>query len=272
MPKTRTVSEIKSNLLRPALTSVFEVELGIPNELRSKVGSEQDQLNLLCSEAVLPGSQLATFEVNNDYQGVTERRAYRRVFDDRIDLTFYVDAKNYVPIRFFESWIALITNEDTGNPKSEYFNYRMSYPVEYQSDGLKVTKFEKDHQQKLSYEFIKSYPIAISSMPISYEGSNLLRCTVSLTYIRYVPDLGNYKSPLSTIFDVFDDIPIVGGILGDIIGNPLQQSIFNAGGIPDRIAAAAGNVVSDVTGNRFVGALADRFVGGKINQVLGNLF
>ena len=53
---------------------------------------------------------LATFELNNDFTGVTEKHAHRRIFDDRIDLTFYVDAGLYQPIRFFEEWMSYITN------------------------------------------------------------------------------------------------------------------------------------------------------------------
>ena len=77
MPKTRSVSDVKSNLLRPALTSVFEVEIGLPSSslgtrLRRLLnGTKQDQLNLMCSEAVLPGSQLATTEILNDFHGYT---------------------------------------------------------------------------------------------------------------------------------------------------------------------------------------------------------
>ena len=38
----------------------------------------------------------------------------------------------------------------------------------------------------LTYEFIKSYPIGVSAMPVSYDTSGLLKCTVSMTYLRYV--------------------------------------------------------------------------------------
>ena len=113
MPTVRTVSNIKSNLLRPALTSAFEVELGIPNDLRRQLGARTDKLQLMCSEASLPGSQLATTEMTNDFTGVTERHAYRRMFDDRLDLSFYVDAEDYVPIRFFEAWIYYIVRENS---------------------------------------------------------------------------------------------------------------------------------------------------------------
>jgi len=166
MPAIRTVSNIKTNLLRPALTSHFEVELGVPNALRGFLGNGQEKLNLMCSEAVLPGSQLATIEITNDFQGVTERHAYRRQFDQSIDLTFYVDADKYIPIKFFERWLSLAMNEGSDNEMSrEYYSYRASYPDRYTATGLTVRKFERDHKSQLEYEFVKSFPLAITSMP-----------------------------------------------------------------------------------------------------------
>ena len=53
-----------------------------------------------------PGSSLATANLDNDFTGVSEKYAHRRVFDETIDLTFYCDAKEYLPIRFFESWMS----------------------------------------------------------------------------------------------------------------------------------------------------------------------
>ena len=203
MPTPRSVSDIKSNLLRPALTSHFEVQLSFPQAVRSFLGVNQDTVNLSCCEASLPGSQLATLENNNDRTGVTEKHAYRRQFDDRIDLTFYVDAKNYTAIRFFEGWISFIMNENQDenpfaagagpsvdqppNLASRGYNYRVKYPNDYIADqGLKVTKFERDYQQQLTYEFIRSFPLSISSMPVSFDSSSLLKVTVSMSYIRYI--------------------------------------------------------------------------------------
>ena len=203
MPSVKNIADIKSNLLRPALTSHYEVTIGLPPGLTQVMSDafdyskdpHQGQLNLLCSEASLPGSSLATSEINNDFTGVTERHAYRRVFDEVLDLTFYVDAENYLPIRVFETWMAYITGEQYGPKGSEkevrsnnYF-YRMRYPdgsAGYTATGLAVTKFERDYKQNLRYEFIKSFPRNITAMPVTYNGSDLLRCTVSLTYIRYI--------------------------------------------------------------------------------------
>lgn len=224
MPIPRSVDDIKSKLLRPALTSHFEVEIPVPSGRFSSVFLPQNgifwntnpvtqtNLRLMCAEATLPGSSLATLEINNDYTGVTERHAYRRIYDDRIDLTFYVDAENYLPIRFFEVWIKYIVDESiTENPSKgtvgskdlNYF-YRVRYPEGddgYTSTGLKVIKFERDYRQRLEYEFIKAYPISISSMPVSYDSSSLLKCTVSMTYIRYIlkpSNGGEDKTPEKT--------------------------------------------------------------------------
>ena len=232
MPTPRSVSDIKSKLLRPALTSHFEVQLSFPQELRSFLGTDQENVNLSCCEASLPGSQLATLENNNDRTGVTEKHAYRRQFDDRIDLTFYVDAQNYTAIRFFEGWISYIMNEDqdnnpfsagTGptqdappNLASREYNYRVKYPNDYIADqGLKVIKFERDYQQQLTYEFIRSFPLSISSMPVSFEASSLLKVTVSMSYIRYIV----LKSPSVTRPQ--------GGFNPFNLLNPSNQADFN---------------------------------------------
>ena len=196
MPSKKTVADIKKNLLAPATTSHFEVEIPIIGAL-SKWENEaggQAQINLMCSDASLPGSNLATLEVNSDRTGVTEKFAYRIIFDDRIDLTFYVDAGLYSPIKFFEEWMTFITNgnNDEGDSldqellRPDYF-YRVKYPDDYIASGLKIIKFEKDYTPNiLEYEFVRSFPLSISSMPVSYDVSSLLKCSVSMSYIRYV--------------------------------------------------------------------------------------
>ena len=213
-PTKKSVSDIKSALLRPALTSHFLVYIKPPSGSTeffqdngvSSVFSE-DKLILLCSDAILPGSSFNTHESNNDFHGTTERFAYRRVYDDRIDLSFYVDATDYFSIRFFEVWMKYIAYESisgydkTGRPgtKDPYFYYRFKYPDGpggYRNDSaLSVVKFERDYKQKLVYEFIKPYPISIQSIPVSYESSSLLKCTISMTYIRYILHPSSTSNP-----------------------------------------------------------------------------
>ena len=260
MPRIVRVSDVKANLLRPATTSHFEVDIPIPNALRDKwqgVG-KQDKINLMCCEASLPGSNLATFDVNNDRTGVTEKRVHRRIFDDRIDLSFYVDAGLYQPIKFFEQWMAYITNgRQISDPDQETqlmqpsYDYRMRYPDSYIADqGLRVTKFERDHLNPLTYEFVNSFPLSISSMPVSYDGSSLLKCTVSMSYIRYViRDLYRKSAYPST--------------------NPFQMSQFNAAGFLGNLGGGlVDNVVDRVTGSDLLGDIA----GGFANQAIRDAF
>jgi len=207
MPSAKTISDLKTRFLKPALTSHYEVNIplgSLPEGIKS-IGKglsslDQDNLNLSCMETSLPGSSLATFEVKNDYTGVTERLAHRRMYDDRIDFTFLVDAEKYFAIRIFEKWMRYIAGEDIDREDGETittrgvnYHYRVRYPgtgsdtTGYRcTDGLTITKFEKDMRNSLTYEFIGAYPISISSMPVSYEASSLLKCTVSMSYLRYV--------------------------------------------------------------------------------------
>ena len=246
MPRNVKVSDVKANLLRPATTSHFEVDIPILPALTSIYDTgKQGKIQLMCSEASLPGSNLATFEINNDRTGVTEKHVHRRIFDDRIDLTFYVDGGLYTPIRFFENWMALITNNGASDSelKSKSYDYRMRYPDDYMAEqGLVVRKFEKDHQNILEYEFVRVFPLAINSMPVSYDTSSLLKCTVSMSYIRYfVRNLDKTAAYSQT--------------------TPRGQARFNAAGLAGGIVDAA---VDRLTGNDFLGdvagGLAARFV------------
>ena len=241
MPRVVRVSDIKANLLRPATTSHFEVEIPIIGALSKWEGvGKQDKINLMCSEASLPGSSLATFETNNDRTGVTERFVHRRIFDERIDFTFYVDAGLYQPIKFFEQWIDFITGaatEGVNQLNNADYHYRMKYPNDYiAGQGLKITKFEKDHLNPLTYEFIRSYPLSITSMPVSYDGSSLLKCSVSMTYVRYI---------IKNLDKVYALPP-----------SPTQQAQFNGGFLSNIAGNLVDAVVDRVTGNDRLGDFA----------------
>ena len=232
-PQTRTIDTIKATLMSPALTSYFDVEIGLPegpmrSKLTSLLGGQQDRLNIMCSDVSLPGSSLATLELTNDRPGVTEKHAYRRIFEDRIDLTFYVDANGYLPIKFFETWMSEIMNEDPDDARNSNYFYRSKYPDEYMaSQGLKVIKFERDQNRSIEYEFFRTFPLSINSMPISYEASSLLKCNVSMSYIRYV--LAKPDSPTT-------QQPSIGGnTLNDLANFNSRNQGFNAGQLPARV-------------------------------------
>ena len=149
-PQRKSLSMVKAQLLNPATTSHFQVSISFLQdgirEYQQELGLNLDQgrLNILCSEASLPGSRFMTAELNNNYTGVRERHVYRRQYDDQINLTFYCDADQYLPIRFFESWMNYISNTTTSgdnNASNENFNYRVKFPKDYRG-SLEITKFE----------------------------------------------------------------------------------------------------------------------------------
>ena len=138
-----------------------------------------------------------------------------------------------------------VVNEDVIDAKSKNYSYRLNYPDNYVADqGLKVRKFEKDRRQSLEYEFFRSYPMQITSMPVSYEASSLLKCTVSMTYLRYLI-VDSTDSTLSASL------------------NPIQQANFNAGGIVGGLVNAG---IDKLTGNDLLGDIAGGVARGFINS------
>lgn len=233
-PSSKSMFQIKEKLLRPATTSHFQAWFGPPVDVQNWIKSENRQINypqiselisLSCSEASLPGNSLNTNEINDDRTGVTERFAYRKVYDDRADFTFYVDhndlnSNNYNVIWLFENWIAYIAKEEYSRGfESPNYNYRFRFPngkggsgQGYRSD-IVLNKFEKDYRGGyLEYKFLEAYPISINSMPVSYDSSQLLKCTVSFTYTRYT--IKRQTSPNKPI-------------LGNQVGNTELQNLPN---------------------------------------------
>jgi hypothetical protein len=196
-PNSIKTGALKSRILNLAQTSVYLVKVQPPDDVVKflassgrgvNYGSDGENLELLCTEAVLPGNSLATHDITSDYHGVTEKMAYRRIYDETIDLTFYVDS-SYKIIEFFDGWMDFISgvgsNLARNDTKLPYVNYRMNFPKTYKNN-IFLTKFEKDKSTALYYTFIQAFPTNVVSMPVSYEASNILKCTVSFSYIRYV--------------------------------------------------------------------------------------
>ena len=83
-------------------------------------------------------------------------------------------------------------SDDRGmNVENPTFSYTMKFPNDYKG-SLEVTKFEKNLEfggvgrtKILTYKFINVYPLAVSSMPVSYNTSRLLKCSVGMAYTRY---------------------------------------------------------------------------------------
>jgi len=234
-PRPYRTSELKSRITNLAQTSVYQIKIQPPPgvfQFLKEFGREFDyiregeNLEILCESAMLPGSAAATHDVTNDYAGVSEKMVYRRMYDGNMDLTFLVD-HDYNVIEFFDGWIDYTTgvgrNGSRNMYKSRYANYRMSYPNDYRSE-MYLTKFEKDvaypgsssssnaEPKQLQYTLVGAFPESITSMPVSYGASDLLRCTVSMSYIRYVRErkkvlvqtnVSSNFNAFSSVFDFF---------------------------------------------------------------------
>ena len=193
-PKKLPISEIKSTLLNVAQTSQYLLSLSIPQNVTDALGMGQiitERIELLCSNANLPGSSLATHESTNDYHGVTERMAYRRIYDETFNTSFYVD-RRYNVIKLFEGWINYISGVDSRKFADPYANARYQYPggVNGYKKDIHLTKFERDNNvvdntKMLEYCFQKAFPISITAMPVSYDQPDLLKCSVNFSFMRY---------------------------------------------------------------------------------------
>ena len=197
-PTRKTVADLKTNILNPALTSTYECHFAFPKTVRDWANSSSGigngitfdnvgNVSISCREASLPGTSLATHEMLNDFTGVRERHAYRRQYDDTASFTFYVDV-NYDTIYIFENWINFIVNQDNNDEltKNSNYSYTVNFPDEYKSQ-IHIRKFERDYAgRNLEYTFFDAYPLSINSMPVFYDASQILECTVNFCFSRYI--------------------------------------------------------------------------------------
>ena len=237
-PRPYKTSELKTRITNLAQTSVYQLKIQPPTglfQLLKEIGRDLDynrageNIELLCDSAVLPGSSFATHEPTNDYAGVTEKMAYRRMYDGTLDLSFMVD-RNYNVIEMLDGWLDFISGVGiTGSRqsyKSRHVNYRMTYPEQYRTE-LYLTKFEKDvsypddfattvaqstpeRPKQLLYTFVGAFPSSVTSTPVSYGPSDVLRVNVSFSYMRYVRERKNinlnpYASLNSGLFSAIGD-------------------------------------------------------------------
>jgi len=198
----RRISDIKPLFTNLAQTSHYEVKFGgLPGELvgylRSRGVSSRfiaEDAGLLCHNAVLPTTQLATVDVVGNYIGITETFAHKRIYQD-ISLEFYVD-NNYNTLKFLEHWMEFIasgasnpidgTNLPINMNVDEGYFIRMQYPKYYKSNRTKIIKFDRDYQREIEYTFIGLYPYNIASIPVSYGQSDILKMQVTFKIDRYV--------------------------------------------------------------------------------------
>ena len=166
---------------------------------------------LLCSDASLPGSNLATGDVKDNFMGVPQEFAHTRLYAD-IDFTFYVD-RDYTNLRVFEGWIDYISSGSGANELSDNYFRRMRYPETYKANTMYITKFEKDYGNRVDYLFVNAFPKLVNAIPVSYGGADILKVSVSFNYDRYIMNPDGKVQPGKQ--DRFKDIDRVGSLPKD---------------------------------------------------------
>jgi len=174
--------QVHFSILKKTITDYLEL-IGIDN---AKNFLSRD-VGILCSDASLPGSAFATAEVKDNFMGIPQEFAHTRLYTD-IDFTFYVD-QDYTLLRIFEGWMDYIASGADGDGVGlgdRGFYRRFKYPNDYKCDTMTITKFEKNIESTLLYEFVNAFPKSITSMPVTYGAAELLKITVTFNYDRYI--------------------------------------------------------------------------------------
>ena len=168
--------------LTPSVESYLANYTGIRN-IKSFLSR---QLGILCSDAVLPTSTLATAEVKDNFMGVPQQFAHTRFYTD-ISYSFYVD-EDYTLLKIFEGWMEYISSgaNTTVNQDHRAYYRRMRYPDSYKCNTMYVNKFEKNYRRTLRYRFVNVFPKAMSAIPVAYAAADILKVSVSFNYDRYI--------------------------------------------------------------------------------------
>ena len=177
--------DFQTALGAPALSSFYIVNLDLAMGTSNSDGAEESLENwlescgvmnsasgirrysLLATEAILPGTAMSTLEEQGSRQGITERFATQRAYND-IAITYYIPS-DYTSLRLFQEWINFMNplyykggvggGDDvrltkgyvSGYPHATDSNsfHRFRYPNEYKK-SLTITKFERNVGQTRS--------------------------------------------------------------------------------------------------------------------------
>ena len=191
MVRPRRISDFKPTFTNLAQTSHYQVIFGgLPLGVRQHLNVREvnyrfitETSGLLCSNAVLPGAALATAQVVGNYAGVTENMAHTKIFN-KINLEFYVD-NQYKSLKFLEHWIEFIANGSGEDQSRKDYFFRMEYPDDYKAYKTKIIKYDRDYKEEMIYNFYGMFPQQLNSIPVKYEGSQVLKATATFMFDRY---------------------------------------------------------------------------------------
>ena len=249
-PRPKKISDILPRMQNVAQTSHYFVRFALPPSdlrgfLRRKGVDDRfivEDAGLLCNNAVLPGSALASVDTRGDYQGVIERFAHTRNFT-QINLEFYVD-NEYKSMKFIEHWMEYITGNSGSDPSSNSHYFQLNYPESYKSNETRIVKFERDYSKFLEYRFIGLFPLSLNSVRVSYQNSQVLKANAAFSFDRYI--CGESGSLARDLRNAFNEIFGRGNPVRDGSGVRDDQLESNVFGTPIPYSYDRNNLNSNV--------------------------
>jgi len=211
---TNTLSRVALNTFYQVTFSFGKADTWLTGGVKTQ-GAARNQgldfkrkMSLLCTEAELPGTSYAVSTAIGHHQGIVESFPNLRQFPP-LNLTFYVDAEHVI-IEVLEKWMNYINPVPAAKQTSLNAFSRFRYPDSYK-EIIHVTKYERSTFSKspgskpgmFHYEFINIWPTNLTSMRVNYGGSDVLKCSVQLSYDRYFTSFtpGSYNEIVEQVFE-----------------------------------------------------------------------
>ena len=182
------ISDIKKRGV--LLAHSFDVNIPIPEYLRSKYQNVGDSFSIRCEAASLPGMAIASADFSRYGYGPTESIAHNVTYDN-ITLVFTLDANSEVH-KFFYDWIGIIVNftNPTGDLSKTggvggFGTYEVGYKNKYSVD-LQVNTYDQQLKNVSKVTMYRAYPKAINPIDLSWGSvDTLVKLSIPFSFREY---------------------------------------------------------------------------------------
>ena len=152
-------------------------------------GANQRELNILCSNATLPGKQILTNDrrVGMEYQ----KMAYGYAVDD-VSMTFYL-MNDYGVKEYFDTWRNVVVNENRmeSNYKNEYARtvtiHQLRQPLKGFTKNIGPIRLSAGLGGGTVYsvDLLEAFPIANSAIELNNDLDGLVQLNVTFAYTNW---------------------------------------------------------------------------------------
>ena len=152
-------------------------------------GANQRELNILCSNATLPGKQILTNDrrIGMEYQ----KMAYGYAVDD-VSMTFYL-MNDYGVKEYFDTWRSVVVNENRmeSNYKNEYARtvtiHQLRQPLKGFTKNIGPIRLSAGLGGGTVYsvDLLEAFPIANSAIELNNDLDGLVQLNVTFAYTNW---------------------------------------------------------------------------------------